>query len=47
MVQKHWTYRNGRGDEGEEANLDGWIATTVEDLTGLDAHDGCHGLRFE
>lgn len=47
MVQKHWKYQNGRGEEGEKVNLYGWIATTVKDLTGLDAHDGCHGLRLE
>ena len=32
-------------EEEEESNLDGWIATTVKDLAGLDANDGSHGLR--
>ena len=33
------------GEEVEETNLDGWIATTVKDLAGLDANNGSHGLR--
>lgn len=32
-------------EEEEESNLDSWIATTVEDLAGLDANDGSHGQR--
>lgn len=31
----------------EKANLDGWIATAVEDLTGLDACDSGHGQRCD
>lgn len=33
--------------EEEEANLDRWIATAIEDLSRLDANDGGHGFRFE
>lgn len=29
-------------EEEEEANLDGWIATLVEDLPCIDAPDGYH-----